>query len=511
MTQKKLCENQACQQENDVNTKFCVKCGQPFTTTSESAPKLSPIKPDVCVHVNNGTGKFCVKCGELFVNNDEPSIPVAHDKIRRNHELRQVQKKKSSFMNKKLAVILAALLVVIVASWWILEKTLSNKDSLTTTLEQVVVSGDVNKLYEVLTLVEVSDVEKKAYKEYLKENGVSEIANTLVKSINVLHESNQLLTQAATEDSEADQFKIVKTKKIVVFQSYEIRPIKFKIFAETNSDDIELSMAGENKQLSVEENVAVGEYLPGEYPYSLTWSNEIGSVKKERKFYVRPTKSNVLDGTLPMYEVDLIDGPYNEWTYLINGKQLDLKQYVDDGRLVVPEDMEFTLVATFKEGAVVYESEPVQITGTTYPDFNFPKYKQKLEMEVAKEEAEREREEAKLEAEVKIATLISDYLMIYSNGYVDALDTVISTDSEFYSQQTKYLQSLNDKNTQAEVNDYNIVSFKENGSDSYTVIVDERYTIYTPNANPNQVTQKSIYTVKLIGSDYYITGLKLGK
>lgn len=205
----------------------------------------------------------------------------------------------------------------------------------------------------------------------------------------------------------------------------------------------------------------------------------------------------------------MIDGPYEEWNYLINGKQLDLKKYVVDGRLVVPEGVALELVATFKEDGVLYESEPVEIKNSSYPDLKFVKYEQKLEMKTAQLEAEREQEDAKLEVEFEVESLINEYLSIYSSGYVDALDTFISTSSAFYEQQKKYLQGLLEKDIRVEIGDYIIESLKETSSGSYTVTVDELYTIYKPNVSPNEVKQKSIYTVKLMNGDYYITSLKL--
>ncbi|WP_332645986.1 TcaA NTF2-like domain-containing protein [Lysinibacillus sp. 54212] len=515
MKEKKICENNACQYENDANTNFCVQCGALFTTNGASTSTPVPatlLGTEVCEHENNGNGKFCIKCGEPFVNDLEPSATATNHEPKGSDQVPPIQKKKSpSFLNKKLLIMLGALLVVLFGSYWILEKTFSNKDSLIATLEQVVVSDDADKFYEALTINDASDVEKKAYKQYLKENDVSEIANTLVKSISVLHESDQLLTQVATEDSEVDQFKVIKIKKFGLFNSYEIQPIKFKVFAETNSNAIEVSIDGQNKRLSTDESVSISKYLPGKYPYTVLWETEIGSVTVERQVDIWPSESNVLDGSLPMYEVDLIDGPYDEWNYLINGKQLNLKKYIVDGRFVVPEGVEFKLVATFKENGVLYESEPVQINGSAYPEFSFLKYEQKLELEAAKQELEREKEYAKQVAESEISSLIQNYLTIYSYGYVDALNTVISTDSAFYAQQAKYLQSLLDKNTQAEIDEYDIVSVQENGGGSYTVTVDELYTIIKPDANPKEVKQKSIYTVKLIDGEYLITGLKLGQ
>lgn len=233
MNEKKICENNACQYENDANTKFCIKCGDPCTTdvasTHTQAPVAELFEPKVCEHVHNGNGNFCVKCGERFVNDSEPSAMAINYETEVSEQVLSVQKKKTpSFLNKKLAIILGTFVIVIAGSWWYLEKTFSNKNSLITTLEQVVVSDDAEKFYEALTIGDASNVEKKAYKEYLKENDVSQIANTLVKLISVLHESDLLLTKAAMEDSEVDQFKIVKTKKFGVFQSYEIQPIKFK-------------------------------------------------------------------------------------------------------------------------------------------------------------------------------------------------------------------------------------------------------------------------------------------
>lgn len=137
----------------------------------------------------------------------------------------------------------------------------------------------------------------------------------------------------------------------------------------------------------------------------------------------------------------------------------------------MPEGEVFKLLAAFKEDDVFYESEPVEIMDSTYPEFNFPKYEQKLEIEAAEQEDERERKYAKRETELKIASLIRDYLIIYSYGYLDTIDTVISTDSAFYAQQTKYLHEFIDKDIQTEIGDYSIVSFKENSIGSYTVTV----------------------------------------
>lgn len=127
-----------------------------------------------------------------------------------------------------------------------------------------------------------------------------------------LIESDLLLTKAAMEDSEVDQFKIVKTKKFGVFQSYEIQPIKFKVFAEINSNEIEVIMEGELKQLTTDKIINVGKYLPGTYPYTVSWNTELGSIKEDRQLEIWPSESNILDGSLSMYEVDLIDGPYEE-------------------------------------------------------------------------------------------------------------------------------------------------------------------------------------------------------
>lgn len=514
MKEKKICENVECQYENEVNTKFCVKCGEPFTGAVTTPSPWGPAKissSEVCAHENNGNGKFCVKCGEPFENELEAPIVVKNDEPKVSNQEPPVNKKNSSpFLNKKLAIILGALLVLLSGGYWILNKTFSNKDSLIATFEEVVGSEDVDKFYEALTINDASDLEKKAYKQYLKEHDLSQMANALIKSINGLQKSDELLTQVSTEESQVSQFKVIKTKKFGVFHSYKILPIKFTLVAESNSDSIKVSIDGQNKQLSPDKNLSMGEYLPGEYPYTLKWETDFGSVKVERSVDILPSKTTVLDGNLPMAEVYLNDELYDEWNYLINGKQIDLDKYLVDGRLDVPEDGKFKLVATFKDDGVLYESEPVNIKGNTNPEFSFPTYEKKLEFEANKQSEEREKMQAKQVAESEISSLIQDYLTIYSSGYLDALNTVISTDSAFYDQQTKYLQNLLNKNVQSEINDYKIVSITDNGGGSYVVTVDETYTINKPDASPKEVKQKSIYTVKLIGGQYFITGLKLG-
>ena len=183
MTQVKICET--CQHENVMDTKFCVKCGQPFThNTFVSLEKEVQVEYEVCDHVNNGNGDFCIKCGEPFLNNEKPVAPIK--KVNKNESAPVQRQKPASTKNKKLVIILGALLIVLAASWWILEKTFSNKDDLISTLEQVVSSDDVDKFYDVLSVEDASDTEKKAYKQYLEESGVSEMANNMVKMVNRL-------------------------------------------------------------------------------------------------------------------------------------------------------------------------------------------------------------------------------------------------------------------------------------------------------------------------------------
>lgn len=496
MTQMKICE--ICQYENEMYTKFCVNCGQPFANNSESVSfgNEVQVKPEVCDHTNNGSGNFCVKCGKPFLNNEELVTPI---KQVTTDESSPVQRQKPpSTKNKILVIVFGGLLILLAVSWWILEKTVSNKDELIATLEQVVTSDDVDKFYDVLSVEDVSNAEEKAYKQYLEEKGVSEIANELVKSVNTLHGSDELIIQASTKDVETDQFNIVKSKKFGLFQFYTIKPVKYKLLAETNDDSVELNFVDENKKLSTKKAIKIGEYLPGNYTYSIAWKNEIGSVEEEREFYVWPSKENVLEATFHYYEVDLTGGYYDEWDYITNGKPIDRK-LINDGRILVPEGLEFTLKATFEEEGVVYESEDVKITDSIYLTYSFPEYDEKLKNDYIKETAE-----------FDIASLIDDYLYIYSNGDVAGLSSVISMDSAFYKEQTEYLQNLVNKNIEAVINDYEIIDRKENDDNSYTVTVNESYMIYKPDAETNVVNQKSIYTVKLIGSQYYITAFKLG-
>ncbi|MEG0260518.1 MAG: hypothetical protein RR651_11655 [Lysinibacillus sp.] len=499
MTQIKICE--ACLHENVVDTKFCVQCGQPLANNSTfvSFEKEVKVEPKVCEHVNNGSGKFCIKCGEPFSNYEEPAPVVPITQVNTD-ELAPVKKQKlPSTKNKKLVIILGVLLIVSAASWWILEKTLSNKADLIATLEHVVVSDDVDKFYDVLAVEDISDTEKKAYKQYLEENNIGEIANELVKSVNTLHGSDELVAQASTKDTETNQFNIVKSKKFGLFQSYTIKPVKYKVLVETYDNAVELNFGDENKKLSTEKPVNIGEYLPGNYTYSIAWKHEIGSVEEDLEFYVWPSEENVLEAKFDYYEVDLTGGYYDEWDYLANGKPIDTK-LINDGRILVPKGVEFKLKATLEEDGVVYESEEVKITDSIYLTLSFPKYDEKLKNDYLKETTE-----------IDIASLIHDYLNIYSNGDVARLSSVISTDSAFYKDQSKYLQSLVDQNIESVINHFEIVDTKENSENSYTVTVNESYMLSKPDAEPNVVNQKSIYTVKLIGSQYYITSLKLGK
>lgn len=501
MTGNNICTNSLCLYENDKDSKFCVKCGEPFTSIAPSSPPLSA-NATVCKHETNG-GKFCVKCGQLVVAVQEPTnvLPTTEGIKSKRVPSAQNEKKKPT-LPKIMLISLGALVVLLAAGYWILGKTISNKDDIISSLVQVAKSEDSVRFSEILTYSNGEETdEERAYSEYLEGIDISEMANLLAKSIKNLDASDQASLKVGLEGEGIKQFKIVKTKKIGLFPYYEIQPIKFKVFATANNSNMSIVFNNNETIMLKGEKVEIGEFLPGPYKYSISWKSDIDSILEERQFYVYPSEENELEAYLESFAIHLYNEPgLQDWTYYVNGKEVNMETDLIEERLVVPNGVKLKLSASFKEDGVVYKSNEVELSqNNTYFELEFPEYTAKVASEA--EKANREEE---------IHYLIDRYLTIYSNGDVGLLHLVISSNSNFYKQQTQYLQSLLNKSTSAIIDDYHITSIQESGSNTYIVTVNETYTILKPDETAKEVSQKSIYTVKQIGGSYYITDLKLG-
>ncbi|MBD3108843.1 hypothetical protein IEO70_10750 [Bacillus sp. AGMB 02131] len=463
MIEKKLCQNPACQQENGVNSKFCLKCGHKFTQSTQHVSQKELLQKNI------SSIKALVK---------EIKVP--------------------SFINRKILILTGAIVALVLITVIVLGMTSSNKSEILDTLERVTVSGDVDNLYDIFTIDEVTELEEQVYKDYLENNDVGLTANSLVEAIEYLHESDQALVYASSQYSYADEFKVTMTKKLGIFKSYEIQPIKYEVTAVANEDDIELVFDEQDISLSTDSEIVIGEYLPGKYPYTLFWENLLGSTKEEREVYVAPTELNELDGRVSYYKVALENDEFPELDYYINGEKKDTTNYVEDGMLLVPEGADFELTASFEEDGVLYESETLLIDGSSYYTFEFPKYNENIQAESAKQNAYK-----------YIDSLINSYLSIYTSGDIGNLSTVISEDAPFLKEQTKYLQGLIEKDIQLAINHFEILNMTEIRTGSYTVSVRESYTIQKPNKSAEEMIQESIYGVDIIDGVFYITSLKL--
>lgn len=398
----------------------------------------------------------------------------------------------------------------------------ANEETLVTQLNKAAATDDAALFYDTLT-IDAPTTQQQAYKAYVTESSIVQNATqSILIALNVLKNSERTVVTTAISEASADEFTIEKEKKFGLFEHYTISPIPFDVVATTNIEDVAIELEEQTTSISTE--TPVGSYLLGEYEYDVVWENELGSLRETRTLQVTPTSGNVLEGNLALYAVGVPGAVYDDFTYYVNGKELNREKHVDGNVLRIPEGVTITLSAAFTEDGVRYESDPVELNSTFDMELAFPAYDEKLlaaqqQQQVAtaaREAAEKEaaNQQAAEHAaaamnEQQIAALIDHYLAVYSAQNVAALPSVVHTSTAFYTEQTKYIQSLMNRGMQSSVTNYTITNIRTHTDDHFTVTVNEQYAISKPNEATKSVNQTSTYTVKRMDGNLYITALQL--
>lgn len=105
----------------------------------------------------------------------------------------------------------------------------------------------------------------------------------------------------------------------------------------------------------------------------------------------------------------------------------------------------------------------------------------------------------------QISYVIYYYLETYTDLDTTHLDVYIHPSSAFYSDQKKYMETLNSRDVEIELLNHTITSIDELAANKYKVTVQEEYSIYDPDKGFSEPTQTSHYTVELIDGSFYIT------
>ena len=419
-----------------------------------------------CHHVNREGSQFCEKCGQPIemqsktLNLEKVSLPP-----------QKRSSKKGLFVVLGLLVVLGAVVIALVL-------TVPNYNKLQQSLDKVKNGKD---FYELLTVGEVSEIEEKAQIKYWERN----VAPVVQMGLTALRGKSADTLQVVDEP-----LKITRTKKFGVFDYYTITPIPVEVEGTTNVEPVMIMLKGKQTELLEDDEVELGEFLPGIYSYHVVWNSPNGKVKEERTF---TTDDEVLRANFDFYTVGVPDTDGKDVRYLVDGEPLS-DELVMANQLTVPTQEAFTLQAVFEEQGETHKSEIIEITNDlTDVTFTYPTYNNT----------------AKAEEEAK-ATILR-YLNLYTAGASNRLGEVISANSAFLDSQTKYLSGLNKQGISVNLMSYDVLSFQELGNDSYRLNVNETFVVNEPGKYSKTVKQNVTYDITNFGGDFLITNYQLNK
>ncbi|MEE1131207.1 MAG: hypothetical protein UHX00_06200 [Caryophanon sp.] len=112
-------------------------------------------------------------------------------------------------------------------------------------------------------------------------------------------------------------------------------------------------------------------------------------------------------------------------------------------------------------------------------------------------------------ARQQIENLVYYYLQAYVQGDISSLEYYIYSESDFYSEQLQYMESLRNRNIMLDLIDYSVLNINQVSDEAFSVTVEEFYTIDNPSSGFKSTSQTSNYSVELIYGEFYITSLEL--
>ncbi|MGM8366380.1 TcaA NTF2-like domain-containing protein [Virgibacillus sp. W0181] len=163
------------------------------------------------------------------------------------------------------------------------------------------------------------------------------------------------------------------------------------------------------------------------------------------------------------------------------------EEYID----ITREDDETLLFDTYDDSVYLYKSS-----------------KSEADEYVAKAQEEADREE------------VNDIISWYMSGFSDAVNSgdsdyitaYISPTSDFYKEQSAFVEDLYDRNISEELLNYEIIDMSKVDEDTYKVTVYEAFSIYNwETGDDTDKEYKNVYTVERIDGEFLITHLKVSE
>lgn len=482
----KFCQH--CGTEKKPSDKFCKSCGTPFTVSSaqqnNEPPFIAPTSP-----LTDLKHKWYSLVDHPIAKQVKPTLQALKTK---------------SLLHKKQLLITLGVIVGIVLIFFMLNLLFTNEGKLTKNLTAAAENQDVETFMKALELSPYSDEEVDAHKALLETDNVYYLANDLIHTIEFLSDNGDVEQSSVVSSEYLTGYTVQKSKRLGLFEFYEIIPSEVELTAYTSMDEITLSLNKQTHTLVADEDTLLTPFLPGIYTYELTFDSPFGEIKQTHTADIT-TMTQTLYITPEMYEVLIDNDNYYDFSYFANDNLIDSDYYMEYSSLYVPVGAAFDLTATFKVNEKAFTSEKVAIKKSTSVELVFPEYEQQL----LKNE-EQQKQQALADQHVKnIEKLLSNYFTAYTSGDPTLLEAVIDQNVEFYKEQTEQMNRLIEQGTTVELvatDNFEVTAISD---ETFKASLNEVYTVTKADGSSKEVKQHCTYTITISGEKYYIIAFEM--
>ena len=435
-----------------------------------------------CGELNKQAQPFCSNCGAKF---DKSEVPNAS-----TQPLRQEGKKRS----KKTMITLSLLVFFVLAGLGthLVLSTLYKPEKILTAFQAAVEKNDVHTMSEILengyTEVEYTDKEIKAFISYLKnENKIEEINKELYKE---LRKSKNGGVPSPIQDANGNDILLLEkgSKKLFLYQQYTLKVIPFEIFATSNYDNAKVQVNGKKakKIEASEESISLGKFLPGHYEVKGTYKGEYTTLETEATVKAADVYENEVNAYLS-FEGEYVSVYANQSDAIlfINGKSTGKTVEELNHLGPVATDGSMTLHAELpgEKKAIKTNEEKILSESTIYLYFD-----EEVENEVAKDSI------AKEDILRFMESYITQTVASINAGDFSIAESYHDPDGKTYNEAKNYLHYLVEKGITEEVEDINLVSYKET-ENGFKVYMTEQFIIYYADGSAKRRTFDSSYTL----------------
>lgn len=323
--------------------------------------RLKQCENEQCLTSNNLNAKFCLKCGHAF-SNEEPAMISAEPESSRLSIL------------KRPWIISAISVIVLGAMLYAVGLFVYDKDKVIKAAIEAAETDNVDLLFEQITVPAGVKYSEELYKNYLVENNLHNIATSIESVVTMLEEDEESVSYVF-DTSGNRLLEVLEEEKYGIYSTYTLKAVGYELYMQANMTDVTFEMLGETMKTDESGYTSLGMFLPSAYTLIAQATTSFGELMHEQQI-VHPTsfEESTVDLYFESYNIYL-DGSYPEAELIIDGESTGqtIAQY--DGVIAsVPEGQRVSVSAVLEVEGETYESETFEVSSEETLYFEFPEY-----------------------------------------------------------------------------------------------------------------------------------------